>query len=254
MVIKKAKQSVKGTTKVSFGDRLMIKKLFMANRNSKQKKQKRAKEVSQDYTLQIANAPLRLSKDAFQHWYKKARDKELTFEFQETDDVLAVTAMCQPEWDKLMLRQTRMQTLAQSLQELASSSSGAAIKQNLTTMADMLWHDSQNDLPLLNAPKHKRASNYRRKVQRKINLLDAHVSSRATDPMYHQQIYHQQNGKEQQLILCEPVPSCDFEQCNSSIYHSCTVCGEPVCSTEMKIQYNGTFDAIFLHPACSERE
>lgn len=248
MVIKKAKQSVKGTTKVSFGDRLMIKKLFMANRNSKQKKQKRAKEVSQDYTMQIANAPLRLSKDAFQHWYKKARDKELTFEFQESDDVLAVTAMCQPEWDKLLYRQTRMQTLAQSLQELASSTTGAAIKNNLKRMANMLEHDAQHDVALLNAPKHKRAQNYRRKVQRKKNLLDAHVSSRATDPLY------RCNDANQEFILCEPVPSCDFEQCNPTIYHSCTVCGEPVCSTEMKIQYNGTFDAIYLHPFCSGAE
>lgn len=250
MVIKKVKQSsVKGTTKVSFGDRLMIKKLFMANRNSKQKKQKRAKEVSQDYTLQVANAPLRLAKDAFQHWLKKARDKELTLEFQESDDILAVTAMCQPEWDKLLLRQARMQSMANALEEVAcekSSSSAVAIKNNLTKMSNMLLHDSQYDVALLNAPRHKRASNYRRKVQRKKNLLDAHVTSRAVDPMYTMPPI----GEE--LILCEPVPSCDFEQCHSAIYYTCTACGEPVCSTDMKIKYNGTFDAIFLHAKCEE--
>ncbi len=119
----------------------------------------------------------------------------------------------------------------------------------LQRLSKIIDHDCTFDLPLLNAGRHKRASNYRRKILRKRNLFDAHVSRRDVDVLSALDCSFREDVTNN---LCEPVPACDYDACEPSIYYTCSACSEPVCSTEMHVEHNGAFDAIFFHHQCFE--
>jgi len=53
-----------------------------------------------------------------------------------------------------------------------------------------------------------------------------------------------------QSNLCEPLPRSDYQTDDPNVFYVCYSCNEPVRSTEMIVEANGAFDAIFYHVAC----
>jgi len=102
--IKKKPQAVKGTTRVSFGDRKLIKQLWVADKNSRASKTRRTRELSRDDRAKLAATPHRRATDAFQKFAKKAHAAadNVLFECQEADDRIEVLAMCSATFSALV--------------------------------------------------------------------------------------------------------------------------------------------------------
>lgn len=266
--IKKKPQAVKGTTRVSFGDRQLIKKLWVADKNSRASKTRRTRELSQEDRAKLAATPHRRAIDAFQKWSKKARAAADTvlFEFADTDDRIDVSAMCTPTFSTLATRRERMHECAQmleSLRVLLPSQKRAAAVALVDAGVELLRDEADTDVPLLTGRKHSRAFNYRkRRAQREALFCGLPARKRArhgveaapTDDNIRQQ---QQIAEDDAVAahyrvrnLCEPLPRSDYQTFDPSVFYVCYTCNEPVRSTEMVVEANGAFDAIFYHRRC----
>lgn len=275
MVLRQKKPTVKGTTRVSFNDRQLVRKLYCANRNSRQSRQKQSRELSKDDKERLAQAPHRRSLEAFNGWIKKCKQGDFLFEFRDSDDKVAVKAMCMPQWNDIVVRRSRLQALESEMRQAKQSALSAPAGALLCRIADAISAAANDDMPLLTGRKHPRATNYRKKVQRRADLFAAvprykrsrnesdtacmadertemsrTAKRRKSSAMSERdaQLYAFQSARN----LCEPMPRCDYEDCDDNVFYVCHRCNEPVQATKMLVKPSGAFDAFFFHRACIE--
>lgn len=264
------RSTVKGTTRVSYNDRQLVRKLFSANKNSRQARQKQSRELSKEDKARLSQAPHRRSQDAFANWLKKSLQGDFLFDFRDTDDKIAVKAMCLTQWSDLIERRERMQDLSQTFRKAKQATTGA-IATLLGKMSTLLSVDCETDVPLLTGRKHQRANNYRKKALRRSNLFATvprqkrqRNSDTPSDAKRNLDMFpdakkrRKSSARDAQLYavqstrnLCEPLPKCDYEDCDSNVFYVCHRCNEPVQATKMIVKPSGAFDALFFHSTCA---
>lgn len=176
MPISANKPQVKGTTRVSYNDRKLVRRLYSADKNSRQVKQRRKRELTKDDREQLAQTPHARAEKALREWLKKARGNEQLLEIRESDDRLAMKAMSDIEWNELVRRRARMQSLHAALSHAKIAPKGAKkcakeAEKLLQDAANAVAKQSNDDVPLLADRKHERCFNYRRKRQRRSAVM-----------------------------------------------------------------------------------
>lgn len=177
MGIKRKAPKIKGTTRVSFGDRQLIKRLWIADKNSKQAKQTRTREINRSDKERLDRAPSRKASDAFQVFAKKARVGSNAFVYVDGDDRAAVRAMCDPEWDALVNRCERLASFERWMDDLSSTlahgDADDAAGELVIAAKRASGMPASDDVPLLTGKKHKRSINFRARERRHMELLRA---------------------------------------------------------------------------------
>lgn len=254
MPIRAAAPSIKGTTRVSFGDKQLIKRLWIADKNSTQEKNKRSREINRIDRERLTRTVQRKANEAFQTLSKQMRVGPTAFEYKEgVDDRAAVQAMCDAEWSALTRRHERATSeFASWCDQLArhADASSNSVKMSVRSLARSAQVD---DVPLLHARKHKRACNFRAKEAKRRELLLDYPQNEQQ-----QQQEQLQSQREDQtpppssttmILSCDPVPRLNYER-NSMVAYTCVACAQPVCSAEMVVLPNGAHDALYFHREC----
>lgn len=256
MPLKGEKPRVKGTTRVSFQDRELVRKLHSADKNSRQGKQQRTRELSRADKALLAEAPHQRAQKAFKEWLKKVRTNPQILDIrEEKDEPLAVVALCDIEWDELTRRQERMQNL-QSALEIASS------RPDMTKEGTKLFKACIDNLeeqrapervPLLSGKRQMRTTSFRQRRSRRAALFACRPAVGSLSKVQTRNTNQSKScvdSETEKAILCDPMPAADGDVDSYSIAYTCAACGEPVVANVAIVEKSGLNDAYFYHPNC----
>jgi hypothetical protein len=268
------KPLVKGTTRVSYNDRKLVRMLYSADKNSRQVKQRRKRELTQEDRDKLSQTPFVRAEKAFREWCKKARSNEQLLEVRDSDDRLAMRAMSSDQWDSLVDRAARMQSLHGALEAAAGNSAARKRKRAarlLQSVAQIVECDASDDVPLLTGRKHIRCLTFRRRRNKKSALLQsvpalrrplrnaAIVSAKHTTDLCTKERKKLSSAtsdadiNDVQRTVCEPVPTADYDDHGrSGVFYICHACQEPVCANSVFVQECGAQEALFFHSECVE--
>jgi hypothetical protein len=260
MPIRAAASSIKGTTRVSFGDKQLIKRLWINDKNSTQAKNQRSREINKADKERLTRTVQRRSIEAFQTLSKQMRSGSsgsAAFEYKDgVDDRPAVQAMCDKDWTALARRHERATNdFSAWCDSLARNTSVETASQDARNVAKLLARNCAiDDVPLLHARKHKRACNFRAKEAKRRELLLDYPLRKQSIPISSNES-NERNASNVQIATttttttCDPVPRRDYER-NDAIAYTCFACAQPVCSSVMVVLPNGAHDALYLHREC----
>lgn len=158
MGIRKQGERVKGTTRVSFGDRKLMTRLWIADKTSRYEKRRTTRQLNKKEKESLEQCPLHRAQKGFQSFLKDVRAPAKEFEVPEDDDDrVALETMSHMVWFELVSRHAALQDDAHALDLFLrdfvrdSKKGGGGGQQNKSTtttdreFVDAIFADMGND-------------------------------------------------------------------------------------------------------------
>lgn len=253
MGIKRRAPKIKGTTRVSFCDRQLIKRLWIADRNSKQAKQKRSREINRNDKKRLSETPNRKSREAFAHILKNVRGHTSKFTMADTDDRSVVCALCSPQWSEIERRYENLDTEVEWIRKMTKDDSAS----KLLKLVQFAFVTKSRSLPMIeDRRKYKRMSNHRAREEKYNRMLYSQLPKRRRQRTRLERDIT--NGKRSKIVsegmikrtnLCDTLNGADSER-DALLWYTCYICLEPVHSCDMGYVEVEKDDVVHFHVEC----
>ena len=110
MGIRKQGERVKGTTRVSFGDRKLMTRLWIADKTSRYEKRRTTRQLNKKEKESLEQSPMHRALKGFQSFLKDARAPAKEFDVpDDEEDVVALETMSHVVWYELSHRHAALQ-------------------------------------------------------------------------------------------------------------------------------------------------